>query len=142
LPELLWGDVDGVYRYKIAPAMDQYIADIFVEICTDYLRVSNENGLLPFKASHIGRWWRGGQTLDILATTGNKGEILMGLCQYQTDLMDTEAYDNAMKYFNAVNPDGPGLRYLFCNVGFDNEVREKAKTDGVTLIGFYGRVIE
>ncbi len=66
-----------------------------------FLRELNTQNKLPFAFSKIGRWWRKGSEIDIVAFNEDSKNILFGECKWQnrktgidvlTALLDKSAY--------------------------------------------------
>jgi len=73
----------------------------FEKISMQFLRELNTQNKLPFAFSKIGRWWRKGSEIDIVAFNEDSKNILFGECKWQnrktgidvlTALLDKSAY--------------------------------------------------
>lgn len=94
------GDVEGVYNYVIAPALDQFASYAFEAICKEFVREMQKKNVLPFRYSKMGRWtgkttiydhdapngMRVGETeIDLLAIDRGEKEYLVGECKYKNE---------------------------------------------------------
>ena len=134
LSELETGDVTGIWKNVIEPALDEYTSRIFEDICRQYLRRQNRGAALPFYFTTIGRWWDKGSEIDIMAIDSKKQNYLLGECKYRNSAVTLSELQTLREKFK---PDGgPGKVFysLFSKSGFTNEIRRAAKTEGVILV--------
>ena len=50
------GDVEGVYNYVIAPALDHFASYAFEDVCKEFVREMQKKNALPFRYSRMGKW--------------------------------------------------------------------------------------
>lgn len=70
-----------VYHEKIEPLLYQYLGKRFEEICHEILVILNDEGLLPFKASTMGRWWHREEEIDLVAISEDRQKLLY--CEFK-----------------------------------------------------------
>ncbi len=92
----------------------------FEKISIQYLKELNTQNKLPFTFSNIGRWWRKGHEIDIIATDEKSKNILFGECKWQNrktgidvlaTLMDKSRFvdwniNNRTEYFVIISKSG------------------------------------
>ncbi len=83
-------DSDMLWRKVITPRLDDYMGEVFENVCRDFVR---EGAGLRFKALRTGRWWDGKMTneIDIVATDGGT-RVLVAECKWgQVDSRNLKA---------------------------------------------------
>lgn len=106
------GDVDGVYEYLVAPALHEFAALPFEEVCREFVRELQKKNSLPFRYAKMGRFM--GKTtvrdqsakngykiaeteIDLLGISKDAKEYLVGECKfknspfYYSEYLDTTA---------------------------------------------------
>jgi len=74
------GDPANLWTHVIEPRLDDYMGNVFEDVCRDAVRA----GLpLPFKPLRVGRWWTrdGRNEVDVVAR-GARGELFLGECKW------------------------------------------------------------
>jgi hypothetical protein len=128
------GDAEGIYRYSIAPFLDEFVSRPFEGVCREYLRFLNQNNKLPFHFNRIGRYWTKTAELDIMAKGQANDEVILGECKYRRSAFDTSDMEQA----TAKCPPGYGhvYWYFFSRSGFTRAVQERAALKpNVRLVG-------
>lgn len=92
------GDVEGVYQYVVEPALHEFAAFAFEDICREFVREMQKKNELPFRYSKMGRWTgkttvrdknaahglRTAETeIDLLCIDRNATEYLVGECKFK-----------------------------------------------------------
>jgi AAA+ ATPase superfamily predicted ATPase len=73
-------DAATLWREYVEPKLDDYMGEVFEEICRDFVRQSKA---LPFPPIRVGRWWTADSAHEIdLAAIGGRGELLIGECKW------------------------------------------------------------
>jgi len=136
------GDVDGVYDYVIAPALDQFASYAFEDICKEFVREMQKQNVLPFRYSKMGRWtgkttiydkdapngMRVGETeIDLLAIGPGENEYLVGECKYKVDPFTYSEYHKARVKLTPVKENATFYYALFSRSGFDEKVQAEAE---------------
>lgn len=83
------GDTQGVYSQIIAPRLDELISLPFEDICIYWLKRQNMNGALPFRFTHIGRWWNKTDGIDAVACNEQRTKIILVECKFRKAEIDT-----------------------------------------------------
>ena len=142
------GDIDGVYKYIIEPALHQFASIAFEDICREFVKEKQKRNELPFRYAKMGRWM--GKTsvrdkdadngvriaeteIDILCIGKESKEYLVGECKFKgkpfsySEYLDTQAKLAPLK-------DKATFHYaLFSESGFDDKLISNAKTSGILL---------
>lgn len=139
--ELEDGDVDGVYEYVISPALNEFAALVFEDICREYVREMQKAGTLPFRYAKIGRWW--GKTtvrrkdalevqeteIDLLAVSKNADNYLLGECKFKNKpFRYSEFLDTAAK-LSQQKDKADFYYFLFSESGFDESILQEAESN-------------
>jgi len=122
ISELEADDAEGVYKYAVEPELMQYVSHKFEDICRQYIRKQNITGKLPFRFDKMGRYFDGNVEVDIVATSRDKKNILMGECKF-TDNPIGSSVLNALKSKQISNNDVERYYYLFSKAGFTDDLR-------------------
>ncbi|MCI8627786.1 MAG: ATP-binding protein [Lachnospiraceae bacterium] len=140
--ELESGDVNGVYKYVIAPKLHEYASYTFEEVCRTYIREAQKAGVLPFHYTNMGRWWgkttvrQHGKTtaiqeteIDILAYSQYTKEYLIGECKFRTQPFQYSEYLDTKSKLTKEQENHPFYYYLFSENGFVDQIIEVARQD-------------
>lgn len=138
--ELEDGDVDGVYEYAIAPALHEFAAEVFEDICIEFVRRQQRENKLPFRYSKIGRWW--GKTtvrckedktevreteIDILAVSKHQDSYILGECKFKASPFSYTEYLNTKSKMLPQQEKADFHFYLFSESGFDEKIINEAE---------------
>lgn len=134
ISELESGDMDGIYKYAIKPALEQYTSHIYEDICQEYLRRMNRQNALPFRFTRIGRWWNKSDEIDIMATDRDKDHFLIGECKFKNTRFDLSELNSALVKFKPKKKTAKVYHYLFSKNGFTSDVKKTAKQQDIRLI--------
>lgn len=136
------GDVDGVYDYAIAPALDQFASYAFEDVCKEFIREMQKKNALPFRYSKMGKWtgkttiydkdapneMRVGETeIDLLAI--GREEYLVGECKYKAAPFTYGEYHKTKVKLAPVKEKATFFYALFSRSGFDDKVIAEAEAD-------------
>lgn len=134
-------DVEGVYRYDIAPALNQYASLTFEDICRSWLREQNKEGHLACRFAEIGRAWNKQTEIDVMALSkpqGNRahGAIkLFGECKFGKNPVGEKTLEE-LRSKAAVFPCTRGEFFLFSHNGFTRDLEKRAENDAsLHLVG-------
>ncbi len=138
------GDVEGVYDYVIAPALDHFASYAFEDVCKEFVREMQKKNALPFRYSKMGRWTgkttildkdapngtRIGETeIDILAIGRGEKEYLVGECKYKADPFTYGEYYKTKVKLTPLKEKATFFYALFSRSGFDDKVLAEAEND-------------
>jgi uncharacterized protein len=131
------GDTQGVYSQIIAPRLDEFISLSFEDICIYWLKLQNMNKKLPFRFTHIGRWWNKTDEIDAVACDEQRTNIILAECKFRKSEIDTadvkkhmEKDIHDMKLSASCNV----FYYYFSRSGFTKSAEQFAEKNAVTLI--------
>ena len=85
---LIGGDTIPNFENKY----NRYLGIIFEKVGREFLVELNKRGLLPFRFQEIGRWWKKGEEIDIVALNRNERNVLFIEVKWK-DLKSKDAYD-------------------------------------------------
>lgn len=138
------GDVDGVYDYAIAPALDQFASYAFGDVCKEFIREMQKKNALPFRYSKMGRWtgkttiydknatngMRVGETeIDVLAIGRGEKEYLVGECKYKVEPFTYGEYYKTRVKLTPLKEKAAFFYALFSRSGFDEKLAAEAETN-------------
>lgn len=138
------GDVEGVYDYVIAPALDHFASYAFEDICKAFVREMQKNNTLPFRYSKMGRWTgkttiydkdanrkRIGETeIDLLAIGHGEKEYLVGECKYKVEPFTLGEYHKTRVKLTPLKEKAEFFYALFSRSGFEDKVIAEAESNG------------
>ena len=137
--DLEMGDVDGVYQYEIRPALHDFASFTFEEICRQFVRELQKRNSLPFRFSHMGRWFgkttvrdsgnaeghRVAETeIDILAISKDKKKYLVGECKFKKSPFSYSDYLDTVEKLAQQKKQAAFYYLLFSESGFEEKIRE------------------
>ncbi len=143
--ELESGDVEGVWRYQIAPRLHAFVSHAYETVCMEYLRECNRSDALPFHFSQIGRWWDKvthvvegkkqaiAEEIDCVATDRERREFLLAECKYRHQPADVEVLTKLKKKFPQKKYPGTYHYTIFSFWGFTERLESVAREEGVLL---------
>ena len=136
------GDVDGVYDYAIAPALDQFASYAFEDVCKEFVREMQKQNVLPFRYSKMGRWTgkttiydkdapngiRVAETeIDLLAIGRSEKEYLVGECKYKVEPFTYGEYHKTRVKLTPLKEKAEFFYALFSRSGFDDKLAAEAE---------------
>lgn len=89
LEEMTPGEFYGKY---IAPTFKTYVAEYFKTVCRQHIEKWDKWGRLPLEVEQMGEWVGKLGTIDIIAQN-EKGETLIGLCNWDKPMMRYDDYE-------------------------------------------------
>ncbi|MBQ8822114.1 MAG: ATP-binding protein [Lachnospiraceae bacterium] len=131
------GDVEGVYRYGIAPALHEFAALTFEDVCREFVREQQKKNALPFRYAKLGRWFgkttvRGSKTdsgltvaeteLDILGISKDATEYLVGECKFKRTPFQYSEYLDTLAKLTPQKQQAKMYYMLFSESGFDEKI--------------------
>lgn len=132
--DLMLRRVTEVYEEKIAPYLNEYMREYFADVCTEFLKLMNQQQRLEEKFLWWDRWYGKNGTLDILAQGENK-KNLVGRCLWNEDEADISEFEKLISLAGEAKIP-PDYCYLFSKSGFTGELRALVKDNStVILIG-------
>lgn len=141
-------DVDGVYKYVIKPALHEFAAFAFEDVCREFVSIMQKNNELPFRYAKMGRWFgkttvrdtkkenglRTAQTeIDVLCIDRNKENYLVGECKFKGVAFSYSEYLDTLAKLAPLKEKTKFYYALFSESGFDEKVIQSAKDTATTL---------
>ncbi|KAB5607414.1 ATP-binding protein [Bifidobacterium jacchi] len=131
--DLDMGDVSGVWTHDIQPMLHDFAATPYERICAQWLHAESIAGRLPFRAADIGRWWNGRDEIDVVATSRNSDQLILGECKFRNKQVDTAILRTLQ------GKAGPFAAhdiyyYLFALNGFEPALRQLAGIDAHVVL--------
>ncbi|MBQ7370740.1 MAG: ATP-binding protein [Blautia sp.] len=141
LSEINRGQAASAY-HQIEPQMQEYMGDVFEDICRQYLQNLSLAGKLPSPVTDIGCWWgtdpfsREKLKVDILAVSEEKEIAYFGSCFWTNQKTDEKHLRNLIEQSNFF-PQKKKYYYLFAKNGFTRDCYDLAnQLETVTLVSF------
>lgn len=126
------GAADLVYK-RIEPAWDEYMQEVFWEICRQYLWQKRLADSCPIPFDSLGRWWDAKSEIPIVGFQGKKGALFAD-CIWDDAPVDVDVLqelEKKSKRFGIKNT----YYYLFSKSDFTDECMYLAEEmENVTLI--------
>lgn len=113
---------DVVYEQRIAPDLPTHVASTFESVCAEAVWAGVREGRLP-AYSQVGRWWYGGEEIDVVALAPGDDEILLAECKWTSDAVGRALVENLRSKADSVRwgPDDRSESYaLFSKSGFED----------------------
>lgn len=109
-------------RAAIAETLPTHTSRTFETVCQQAVRTS----AFPVACSRVGRWWYGGEEIDVVGVDRDTNTLLLGECKWTAAPVGREAFDD----LTALEPDvrwqgtDRAVSYvLFSRAGFTDELR-------------------
>ncbi|MBQ9277717.1 MAG: ATP-binding protein [Lachnospiraceae bacterium] len=143
------GDVEGVYDYMIAPALDEFASHVFEDVCKEFVKNLQKKNALPFRYLQLGRWmgkttvrdsgsssgFRESETeIDLLGIGKEAKEYLVGECKYKKTKFNYSEYLDTLAKLMSLKETADFYYVLFSKSGFDKKIIEEAKNDSRLLL--------
>lgn len=142
------GDVDGVYKYIVKPALHEFAFFVFEDVCREFIREMQKKNTLPFRYAKMGRW-TGNTTvrdtkaesglrmanteIDLLAIDRSGKEYLVGECKFKKESFTYGEYLDTLAKLTPLKEKAKFHYALFSENGFDDKIIADAEKDGTTL---------
>ena len=124
-----------VWRHQIAPKLDEFMGDVFEEICREHARrFSQEYFSAP--AQEIGRIWQADYDIDVAGKLLD-GSMLYGECKWWRDLVGENVLDELIERASRTDygRDNHQRQFvLYARTGFTTALQRRAATQpGIVL---------
>lgn len=142
------GDVDGVFEYVVQPALHEFAAVTFEEICKEFVREMQKKNNLPFRYAKMGRWTgkttvrdermesglRVAETeIDLLGIGKGAQEYLVGECKFKNNPFSYSEYLDTIAKLTPLKHKAKFYYALFSESGFDEKIINEAVTNDLKL---------
>jgi hypothetical protein len=135
------GDVEGVYKYVVEPALHEFGAFSFEDVCREFVREMQKKNQLPFRYNIMGRWF--GKTsvrdekakdglriaeteIDILGISREAKEYFVGECKFKSSPFTYAEYLNSLAKLTPLKQKAKFYYALFSESGFDEKIGKEA----------------
>lgn len=127
LSDLYMMSPEEFYDAYIAPDIEEYVSQYFVEVCMEYLGLLNLMNKLPMKITKMGTWVGKEGTIDIIAQNSVR-ENLVGLCNWEKPEMTLAMCEDLFKNMKKAKIDAK-YYFFFSAKSFDAALKEMAEQD-------------
>jgi AAA+ ATPase superfamily predicted ATPase len=122
---------DVVYEGTIAPDLPMHVATTFEDVCREAVWAGIRRGAVePY--SDVGRWWYGGEEIDIVGLAPNDDRILLAECKWTSEPVGHGLVERLRAKAENVRW-GPGDRderfALFSKSGFVDGLEDELDSD-------------
>ena len=125
LSELISFTPERFYDTFIAPNLDKYLQNYFVDVCREYLHLLNMVGQLPIKLTKIGTWLGKEGTIDVIGQSDNR-ENVVGICNWTEKSMGYESYEKLLESMKQARITANTI-FLFSATRFDSKLTQLSK---------------
>lgn len=77
------GNANFLLNDIIRPSIEQFLGQIFEDVCRELLIRLNREGKLPFRFERIGSWWERNEEVDVVAYNNHSRNFLFGECKWR-----------------------------------------------------------
>lgn len=142
------GDINGVYDYVIEPALHEFAAFTFEDICREFVKKMQKKNALPFRYAKLGRWT--GKTtirdegaknglriaetkIDLLGISQTAEKYLVGECKFKSTPFGYSEYLDTVAKLTPLKQNAEFFYALFSESGFDEKIVREADTSALQL---------
>lgn len=142
------GDVEGVYEYIVKPALHEFSALAFEDVCRQFVRELQKQDALPFRYAKMGRWTgkttvrdkgaenslRTAETeIDLLCISADQAKYMVGECKFKKEAFSYAEYLNTAAKLMSLKESAEFWYALFSESGFDEKITNTAETERILL---------
>jgi AAA+ ATPase superfamily predicted ATPase len=136
------GQVDELWN-TIKADIDDYMKEVFIKICAEYLRDRSDNNLLPFTIEEIGNWWvnddeagtTDGFDLVSLGKCDGKSATIFAQCYYIHEPIEVAQLKSLIEKTKQLHRQGDAFYLVFSNAGFhENAITISSAIKNIMLI--------
>ncbi|MBE5914761.1 MAG: hypothetical protein E7274_12020 [Pseudobutyrivibrio ruminis] len=136
------GQVDELWD-TIKADIDDYMKEVFIKICAEYLRDRSDNNLLPFTIEEIGNWWvnddeagtTDGFDLVSLGKCDGKSATIFAQCYYIHEPIEVAQLKSLIEKTKQLHRQGDAFYLVFSNAGFhENAITISSAIKNIMLI--------
>jgi hypothetical protein len=123
---------DFLLRQRILPFLDQYLGEVFEKVCIEFLKRVDRSSQLPLQIDRVGRYWKNGAEIDIVAFDSNREQAFAGECKWSTKKVGTNILDDLIVKSSLLQQEfGFKKIYygLFSKSGFTDGLRQIKRRD-------------
>ena len=136
------GNVDKIWD-KIITEKDEYMKEVFINICDEYLRDQSDKNQLPFTVEEIGNWWvnddeagtSDGFDLVSLGKCNGNSATIFAQCYYNNDPIEVAQLKTLIEKTKQLHRQGDAFYIVFANAGFhENAITISSAIKNIMLI--------
>ncbi len=136
------GAVDELWQV-IIDNIDDYMKEVFIKICAEYLRDRSDKNLLPFTVEEIGNWWvnddeagtTDGFDLVSLGKCEGKSATIFAQCYYNNEPIEVAQLKSLIEKTKQLHRQGDAFYLVFANAGFhENAITISSAIKNIMLI--------
>ena len=131
---------EQIYEAVVIPQLNDFMGEIFEEICQQYLFLPDVYETLPFPVGKVGHWWGNNpkkkcqEEIDLMSVYEDK--FLIGECKWKNEKTDVDVLETLIRRSNLFHYKKVHY-YLFSKSGFTTACIEKAQEgNNVTLVSY------
>ncbi|MCR4586175.1 MAG: ATP-binding protein [Lachnospiraceae bacterium] len=113
------------YEKYVEPGIAAFHQENFRKVCSEYLDILNENGMLPIKATKSGEWVGKEGSIDIVMQD-EEWESLLAFCSWDKEEVDTDDLDSYLKIIENARLH-PDYVYVFAAGRFSEGLKKLAE---------------
>lgn len=135
-------DVEGMLKV-IHDRPEDYLQEVFIRLCKEYLITMSAEGKMPFTIDEIGNWWENdeekgtsfGFDLVALGHREDKDATIYGRCYYGTDPIEIHQLKELIDMTKKLKRDGDVFYMIFSKAGFhENAMTVSATIKNIMLV--------
>ena len=136
------GNVESVWQ-SVQDGIDEYMQDVFIKICGEYLYDRSEKNQLPFTVEEIGNWWvnddeagtTDGFDLVSLGKCDGKSATIFAQCYYNHEPIEVAQLKSLIEKTKQLHRQGDAFYLVFSNAGFhENAITISSAIKNIMLI--------
>lgn len=136
------GDIDGMWKH-IKENIQDYMKEVFIKICGEYLENESDKNQLPFTVEEIGNWWvnddeagtTDGFDLVSLGKCENKAATIFAQCYYNNEPIEVAQLKSLIEKTKQLHRQGDAFYIVFANAGFhENAITISSAIKNIMLI--------
>ena len=135
-------DIDAIWD-NAKECMDDYMKEVFIRICGEYLQDRSDKNLLPFTVEEIGNWWvnddeagtTDGFDLVSLGKCEGKSATIFAQCYYNHEPIEVAQLKALIEKTKQLHRQGDAFYLVFANAGFhENAITISSAIKNIMLI--------
>ncbi len=136
------GNMDALWD-RALEVMDEYMKDVFIKICAEYLKDRSDKNMLPFTVEEIGNWWvnddESGTTdgFDLVSLGKCEGNpaTIFAQCFYVNEPIEVAQLKSLIEKTKQLHRQGDAFYIVFANAGFhENAITISSAIKNIMLI--------
>ena len=133
-----------MYQYIVEPALHEFAAFTFEDVCREFVREMQKKNMLPFRYSKMGRWT--GKTtvrdknadnglriaeteIDLLCIDRTGDHYMVGECKFKKEPFTYTEYLNTLSKLTPLKEKAQFYYALFSENGFDEKILEEVESN-------------